>query len=100
MRKDLFIILSLKHSEGTKPCFWRPDDAGYTLFPWAAGIYEKSQVESNPKYYNNGYDTLAIPLTNDGLGSIGFRCEMNLKDVESLSRSTMITRGKEEKDNV
>ncbi|WP_289030169.1 hypothetical protein [uncultured Algoriphagus sp.] len=90
------IILSLKHSEGTKPCFWRPDDAGYTTIPWSAGIYKKDHVEANPKYYNNGYDTLAVEFSNEGLESIGFRCSMDLKKVKELSRQVKIQRGKDE----
>jgi hypothetical protein len=97
MAKDLFIILSVKHSEGRKPCFWRPDNAGYTFMPWAAGVYNKSQVESDPDYYNNGYDTLAIELSNDGLESIGFKCQMDLDEVKALVNKAKIQAGKREK---
>lgn len=95
MSKDQFIIISLKHSEGKKPCFWRPNNAGYTIFPWAAGIYQKEEVENNPKYYNNGYDTVAIPLNNEGLESIGFKCEMDLNKVADLTMGIRIQRTKE-----
>lgn len=100
MRKDLFIILSLTHSEGNKPCFWRPNNAGYTIFPWAAGVYTKEEVESDPHYYNNGHSTLAISLSNDGLDSIGFECKMNLELLKQATRKTRIQRGKEEQEVV
>lgn len=95
MAKDLYIILSLKHSEGSKPCFWRPDDAGYTTIPWAAGVYKKKAVEAEPEYYNNGYNTLAVEFSNEGFESIGFRCSMDLKKVKELSHKIKIQRGKE-----
>ena len=79
-----YLILSLKHSEGKVPTFWRPDDAGYTIFPFAAGIYTEEQVKAYPDYYNNGDDTLAIPFSNEGLESIGFKCQVDPKKVESL----------------
>lgn len=99
MKKDLYIILSLKHSEKTQPCFWRANDAGYTIFPWAAGIYQKEEIDANPKYYNNGYDTVAIPLSNGGLESIGFKCSMDLKKVEAMAKSVRILRNEEEVSN-
>jgi S-methylmethionine-dependent homocysteine/selenocysteine methylase len=90
MAKDMFLILSVKHSEGRKPCFWRPDNAGYTL-------YTKEQVENDPDYYNNGYDTLAIELSNEGLESIGFKCQMDLDDVKELSKKAKIAAGERAK---
>lgn len=80
-----FFILSLKHSEKDSPTFWRPDNAGYTIFPWSAGLYSKAQVESDPGYYNDGYNTLAIEVSNKGLESMGFKCKMDLKKVKALS---------------
>ena len=81
-----YIILSLKHSEGKRPTFWRPDDAGYTIFPFAAGVYTEEQVKKDPSYYNDGFNTLAIPLTSAGLESIGFKCSMDLTKVKALSK--------------
>jgi hypothetical protein len=96
--KDQFLILSLKHSEGSKPCFWRPDDAGYTTIPWAAGVYNRAAVEANPKYYNNGYDTLAVEFSNHALESIGFKCSMDVKKVQELAKAARIQRTLEEKE--
>lgn len=93
MAKKLFIILSLKHSEGRQPCFWRPDNAGYTMMPWAAGIYTKDQVDSDPGYYHDGVNTLAIPLTNAGLESIGLKCQIDLEDVKKLAKQARIEAG-------
>jgi|TARA_R110000851_G_scaffold291657_1_gene446076 hypothetical protein len=82
MKTNHYIILSLKHSEGKQPCFWRPDDAGYTIYPWAAGIYSKDQIEKQPNYYNDGFNTVAVPLTDDGLNGIGFKCVYDPKKVK------------------
>jgi len=90
-----FIILSLKHSEGSKPTFWRPDNAGYTELPWAAGFYTKAEIEADPSYYNDGYNTLAIELSNEGIESIGFTSQIDLKKVKALSKKAMTQRGKE-----
>lgn len=81
-----YIILSLKHSEGYRPCFWRADDAGYTMFPWAAGIYTEEQVKAQPNYYNDGFNTVAVPLTSAGLESIGFRCEFVPSQAKEFSK--------------
>ncbi|MFN3802616.1 hypothetical protein [Belliella pelovolcani] len=91
-----FIILSLKHTEGNVPTFWRPDDAGYTNTPWAAGVYTDEQVKADPGYYNDGYNTLAIPLSNQGLESIGFKCSIDLDQVKSLKKKALIEAGKRE----
>jgi hypothetical protein len=93
-----YIILSLKHSEGKKPTFWRPDNSGHTQLPWAAGVYTKEQVEARPKYYNDGWSCLAIELSNEGLESIGFTCQMDLKKLEALKSKILIVRGKEVSD--
>ncbi len=94
-KQQYYVILSLTHSEGPQPCFWRADDAGYTNFPWAAGLYTKEQVEANPGYYNDGYNTLAIPLTNEGMESIGFKCRMDLDQVNFLAKKALKERTKE-----
>lgn len=88
-----FIILSLKHSEKDSPTFWRPDDTGYTIFPWASGVYTQKQIETDPNYYDNGVDTLAIELSSQGLESIGFTCKMDVKKVEKLAKRKEASRG-------
>lgn len=69
-----YIILSLNHGTGSSPCFWRANNAGYTEFPFAAGHYSEEQLKAHPDYYNNGISTLAIPLTEQGLNRLGFKC--------------------------
>jgi hypothetical protein len=80
-----YIIISLKHSEKNSLCFWRPKDAGYTIFPFMAGIYTEEEVKAKPHYYNNGYNSLAIPLTEIELESIGFKVSYDLKKLLELA---------------
>jgi hypothetical protein len=67
-----YLILSLSHSTTTQPSWWREGAAGFTNFMVAAGRYTAETINSDPDYYNNGIDTLAVPLTDAGLNSIGF----------------------------
>lgn len=86
MGENNYVILSLKHSVGKTPCFWRPKNAGYTIYPWSAGIYTKEQVDADPNYYNDGANSLAIPLTEKGLQRIGFKCSYDPKQAKQLGR--------------
>lgn len=62
--EKLFFILSLKHTNKEEGlCFWRRDNAGYTTFPWAAGIYKESEVTADPVYYNDGAN-VAVEITD------------------------------------
>ena len=79
---DKFIIVSLKHSEKDALCFWRPDAAGYTVFPWAAGIYDKAEIERDPEYYNDGFNAIAIPLTTQALSDAGIKCTFDMATQE------------------
>lgn len=80
-----YIIYSLKHSTKKQPCFWRANNAGYTSFPFAAGHYTESQILNNHDYYNNGTNSIAIPLTEDGLESIGFKFTVDVKKIVALA---------------
>ena len=58
---DAYVILSLKHS----PCdgmalWWGPNDSGYVIDLYKAGVYSGEKVRSNPAYYNNGESTRAV----------------------------------------
>lgn len=68
-----YILISLKHGNGKRPVFWRANNCGYTTSPFAAGIYTEEQVKSEPNYYNNGEFTIAVPLTDEALWSIGLK---------------------------
>jgi hypothetical protein len=60
--KDIFLVLSIKNSKpGDKSLWWRANSSGYTFDINEAGAYTRKQVEENPRYYNNGIDTKAIP---------------------------------------
>lgn len=77
-----YIILSLKHGTPKNPMFWRSDNAGYTNSPFASGTYTEVQVLGDPEYYNNGYSTVAIPLTDAAMAAIDFKFSFNLQRVE------------------
>lgn len=62
-----YIILSLKYSTKDEQVFWRSNNAGYTNVPWFAGIYTEEDVKGDPEYYNDGHNTIAIPLTNQAV---------------------------------
>lgn len=62
-----YVILSLKYSSRDEQVFWRSNNAGYTNVPWFAGIYTEEEVKADPAYYNDGYNTIAIPLTNQAV---------------------------------
>lgn len=79
-----YIILSLKHSKNDCPIFWRADNAGYTFIPWAAGIYTQGQVQSDPDYYNDGYNSIAIPLTESGIEASGLEFKLNISTVKKF----------------
>lgn len=63
-----YFILSLKHSKRRDGVltWWAPDNKGYQLVLTRAGKYPRSLVEKEPEYYNNGQDTLAIPVNTAG----------------------------------
>lgn len=59
---DLFLVLSLKWAGGEKVTWWGPNNAGYFTDLAAAGRYTRAEIEAAPGYYNNGTETIAIPL--------------------------------------
>lgn len=69
-----YIIISLKHGTGKQPMFWRANSAGYCYSPFAAGHYDEETIKANPGYYNNGKDSIAIPLTDFAMDTLGFKC--------------------------
>lgn len=87
MKEPIFIILSLKHSSNIEPVFWRADDSGYTTLPWAAGLYSESQVRGNPGYYNDGYNTIAIPLTDEGIKKSGLRFSLKAAQLNAYIKA-------------
>jgi hypothetical protein len=79
-----YIIISLSHGTGKEPCFWKAEAAGYTNSPFAAGIYTEEEVKARPNYYNNGCSCVAIPLTEQAMEAIGFKCSFNEKAIEQF----------------
>jgi hypothetical protein len=88
-----YIIISLKHGDGINPIFWRANNSGYTEYPFCAGIYTEEQVKADPGYYNDGFNAVAIPLTDRAMEEIGFTCSFNgdkLKRFYKENRKTLI----------
>ena len=66
-----YFILSLKWTRGADRSigkrsdpyvtFWGPDNGGYRWALSEAGRYTADQVSANLSYYDNGFDTLAVP---------------------------------------
>lgn len=66
-----YIILSLKHSTPEFSMFWLPDNCGYTTCLANAGRYDRSLVLEQINYYNDGVNTIAVPLTVTALNILG-----------------------------
>jgi hypothetical protein len=79
-----YIIISLAHGTGKEPCFWKAKAAGYTNYPFNAGIYDEAEVKARPNYYNDGITGVAIPLTEQALEAIGFKCSFDEKAIEQF----------------
>lgn len=57
-----YFIISLKWSVGENHIvFWRPEAAGYTIDIDQAGRYTQEQLDRDPRYYDDGKNTLAVP---------------------------------------
>lgn len=57
-----YYILSIKNGPvGNDLLWWRPGNAGYTVVLESAGVYTQADIDAHP-HYNNGVDTLAIPV--------------------------------------
>ncbi len=83
-----YIIISLAHGTGKEPCFWRANNAGYTNSPFAAGIYTEEEVKAKPDYYNDGYTGVAIPLTEQAMAKLGFKCSFDEKAIEQFFQTS------------
>lgn len=67
-----FYILSMKWTRGGDSLtWWAPNNNGYTIVLEHAGRYTEEQVAGNPDYYNNGYNTLAVPC--DAVEAVAIR---------------------------
>lgn len=74
-----YVIVSLNHSTDTTAVFWRSNDSGYTTNPWQAGIYSEKQVTDNPDYYNDGFNTVAVCVTNSSFPYSGVKITLQKK---------------------
>ena len=59
-----YYLMSLKHTSNNDfPIYWwGPNERGYTDDLNKAGLYSEEQVQANPAQFNNGTDTIAIPV--------------------------------------
>lgn len=59
--EQTFYILSLKHSPvHGRALWWRPSATGYTTDISQAGLYSQTEIDGDPRYFNNAVSTLAI----------------------------------------
>lgn len=79
-----FIIYSPKESTKDKAVFWQSNNSGYTDFLIDAGRYDETEVMARENYYNNGYTSIAIPLTEEALKKIGLRVVVDTTAIEDF----------------
>jgi hypothetical protein len=82
---NTYIIISLKHTSNDTLAFWRANDHGYTTNPFLAGHYSEEQVKSDPEYYNDGYGSIAVPLSD--IDKLAFRVTPNVKAIETFHKN-------------
>jgi len=87
--KNMYVIVSLKHSEKNSVAFWRPDNAGYTTNPWAAGFYTEEQVINDPSYYNNGVSTIAVCINNSSLPESGLTISLTDSKIAKYRKNNL-----------
>jgi hypothetical protein len=89
--KGMYIILSLKHSTPDTPMFWQSGDCGYTEHLVNCGVYTKSQIIGQIWYYNDGVNTVAIPLTATALRIIGLKVSVDFTSTDKFLNQEAIT---------
>lgn len=91
--RDMYVVLSLKHSKPDKPMFWMSGDVGYTEYFVNCGIYTKSQIQGQIWYYNDGINAVAVPLTATAFSKLGFKIVIDLAALDSfLNREVPATK--------
>jgi hypothetical protein len=86
--EKLFVIISLRHTSKEEGlCFWRSDNAGYTVFPWAAGIYKEQEVLNDPVYYNDGDNVAVELLDKEAWRKIGLKVDFDQEALIKLARA-------------
>jgi hypothetical protein len=56
-----FYIVSTKYSKGSDIVLWRRNACGYTSVLELAGIYTAEQIAKDPAYFDNGFNSIAVP---------------------------------------
>jgi hypothetical protein len=79
-----YIIIDLSRSTKTAPMFWRANNHGYTTDPFEAGVYSDATVLQDWRYYNDGVETVAIPLKASGLELIDLEVSIKWNSDKAL----------------
>lgn len=88
--RDMYIILSLKHSTKEVPMFWKSGDCGYTEYLVNCGIYSKSQIDGQIWYYNDGINAVAVPLTATAFRTLGFQIVIDLAHIDQFANRAAV----------
>jgi len=67
------------------------NDRGYTPYPVQAGTYRRDQILAKPWHYNDGINTVAIPLTRAALSLIGFSVTVDFDSLEQFANRSVAT---------
>lgn len=85
-----YLIISLKHGSAESAMFWKANDCGYTPYMLGAGLYSEQEVQSNPDYYNDGIDAVAIPFTPEAFKKVGFNTSYDEQAIEQFFQKTKV----------
>lgn len=69
--ENQYIVISLKRSTIEVTQFWKQSERGYTVCPFFAGRFSKETIEDSIYQFNDGLNSVAIPLTHHALNLIG-----------------------------
>ncbi len=79
-----YIILVLDSLVSQKPLFWCENFNGYTTDPFTAGHFIKADIDAMDTVYNDGVNSIAIPLTYTTLHNLGFKCSFDKEKLQEF----------------
>jgi hypothetical protein len=89
--KKHYVIVSLNHSDKDGIAFWRANNSGYTTNPWQAGIYSEDEVNADPDYYNDGFNTVAVCINNSSVPYSGINIQLNKNEAKKYRKENLGT---------